>query len=116
MSDNIKLEIQCLRDDTGVEFKRWYDEAKQLASYIGTEEKTPMVQCNRSTVAADKPLIYYRRSSGIPFIDILLQQLNNHFSADNCWPVSALLSLILSLIVKLGKPPQSNLNHGMTNC
>jgi len=29
--DNIKSEIQCLRDDIDVEFQRWYDEAKQLA-------------------------------------------------------------------------------------
>ena len=26
MIDNIKSEIQCLRDDIGVEFQRWYDE------------------------------------------------------------------------------------------
>jgi len=39
-----------LRDNIGVEFQRWYDEAKQLASYIGTEEKmprVPKVQCNK---------------------------------------------------------------------
>ena len=119
MIDNIKSEIQCLRDDIGVEFQRWYDEAKQLASYIGTEEempRVPRVQCNRSNVPADTPLLYYKRSIGIPFIDILLQQLQNRFSVDICSPMSALLSLIPSLIVKLGMPPQSNLNHGMTTC
>jgi len=36
MTNNINSEIQCLRDDIGVEFQRWYDEAKQLASYIVT--------------------------------------------------------------------------------
>jgi len=30
-------------DDIGVEFQRWYDEAKQLASNIGTEEEMPRV-------------------------------------------------------------------------
>ena len=35
MIDNIKSDIQCLVDDIGVEFQRWYDEAKQLVSYIG---------------------------------------------------------------------------------
>jgi len=35
MIDDIKWEIQCLRNEIGVEFQRWY-EAKQLASYIGT--------------------------------------------------------------------------------
>jgi len=43
MIENIKSENQCLRDDIGVEFQTWYDEAKQLASYIGTEEEMPKV-------------------------------------------------------------------------
>jgi len=76
-----------------------------LASYISTEEEMPRVQCNRSNVPADTPLLYYERSTGIPFIDILLQQLQNRFSADNYWLVSSLLSLIPSLMLKLGKPP-----------
>jgi len=66
--------------------------------------RAPRVQCNRSNVSTDTPLLY-ERSIGIPFIDILLQQLHKHFSADNWWPVSPLLSLIQSLIVKLGMPP-----------
>ena len=110
MIDNIKSEIQCLRDDIGVEFQRSYVEAEQLASYIGPEKempRIPRVQCNRSNVPAETPLLYYERLISIPFINILLQQLQNNFSADNCWPVSAFLSLILSLIVvKLGMPPQ----------
>ena len=56
-------------------------------------------------MSADKPLLYYKRSIGIPLIDILLQQLQNRFSADNCRPVSALLSLIPSLMIKLGVSP-----------
>ena len=31
-------EIQCLRDDIGLEFQKWYDEAKQPTSYIGNEK------------------------------------------------------------------------------
>ena len=64
-----------MRDDHCVEYQRWYDEAKQLASYIGTKEempRVPKVQYNRSNVPADIPLLYYERSIGIPFIDILL--------------------------------------------
>jgi len=56
-----------LKDAIGVEFQRRYDEAKQLASYIGTEEEMPRVQrfqCNRSNVPADT-LLYYKRSIGI---------------------------------------------------
>jgi len=99
MIDNIKVKIQCLKGDIGVEFQRWYDEAKQLASYIGTEEemsKVPMIQCNSSKVPADTPLLHYKISIGIPFIDILLQQLQIQRA------VSALLSLIPYLIAKLG--------------
>jgi len=75
MIDNIRSETQRLRDDIGLEFQRWYVEAKQLASYIGTEEempRAPSVQCNRSSVPGDTPFLYYKRLIGIPFIDILL--------------------------------------------
>ena len=73
--------------DIGVEFQRWYDEAKQLASYIGTEEemsKVPMIQCNSSKVPADTSLLHYKRSIGIPFIDILLQ----HPESSECFAES----------------------------
>jgi len=59
-----------LSDDIGVEFQRWYDEAKKLVSYIGTEEemlRVPRVQCNRSNVPAGT-LLYYKRTIGIPFL------------------------------------------------
>ena len=62
--DNIKSEIQCLRDDIDIEFQRWYDEAKELASYVDTDGEMPRVskvQCNRSNVHANTPLIYYKR-------------------------------------------------------
>ena len=71
------------------EMVRWSKAAGFI--YIGTKGKLPRIpriQCNRSNVPADTPLCY-KRSIGIHFIDILLQQLQNHFSADNCWPVSA---------------------------
>jgi len=75
MIDNIKSEIQCLSDDISVDFYKLYDEAKQPASHIDTEEempRVPRVQCNTSNVPADRPLLYYKTSIGIPFIDILL--------------------------------------------
>jgi len=43
--------------------------------YIVTKEEMPRVprfQRNRSNIPADTPLLYYKRSTGIPFIDILL--------------------------------------------
>ena len=61
MIDHIKSEIQCLRDDIDVELQRWYDEAKQLASYIDTEDempRVPKVQFNRSSVHTSSLLIF----------------------------------------------------------
>jgi len=56
MIDNIKSEIPCLRDDVGVEFQRWYNEAKQLTSYISTEEEMPLsfvhLMCSSSHLEA----------------------------------------------------------------
>ena len=86
MIDNIKSKIQCLRYDIGVNFQVWYVEAKQLASYIGTEEKMPRgqrVQGNRSNVPVDTLMLYYKLSTSNHFIDILQQQLQNHFPGDN---------------------------------
>jgi len=69
----------------------------------------PRVQCNRSNVPADTTLFYYQRSIGIPLTDILPQQLQNRFCADNCRPVS----VIPYLIAKLGMLPteQFQLRH-----
>jgi len=102
-------------DDIGVEFKRWHNKAKQLASYIGTEDELPRVprvqvllnnsgkcpiqksiyyiinQCNRSNVPADTPILNYKRSISIPFIDILMQQLyysNRQLLASECFAES----------------------------
>ena len=77
--DNIKSEIPCLTDDIGVEFQRWYDEAEQLASYIGTEEEMPRVQCKRSNGPPDTPLLNNKKSIGVPFIDVVLEQLRLPF-------------------------------------
>ena len=58
MIDNIKSEIQCLREDSRI-------------PDIGTEEempRVPRIQCNMSNV----PLLYYNRST---VFDILLQML-----------------------------------------
>jgi len=46
----------------------------EVTSYIGTKDnmpRVPRVQCNRSNVP-DDTLLYYMRSIGIRFIDILL--------------------------------------------
>jgi len=56
MINNTKSEIQCFRNDIGLTFQRWYDEAKQLVSYIGTEAempRVPTIQSNRSNVDDD---------------------------------------------------------------
>ena len=60
MIGNIKSEVQCLRDDIVLEFQRWYEDIKQLASNLSTEDdiqRVPRVKCKRSNVFADTPLI-----------------------------------------------------------
>ena len=92
MIDNIKSEIQCLRVDIGVEFQRWHNEAKQLASYIGTEDerrRVPSVGCNTNRIYLLTHLFSITRDhTVIPFIDILVQQLQNRFSAGECFAES----------------------------
>jgi len=39
MIEDIKSEIQCLRNYIGVEFQRWHDEAKHLASCVVLKKK-----------------------------------------------------------------------------
>jgi len=79
--------------------------------------KVPRVQCNNSKVPANTALRYYKGLINFPFIDILLQQLQNHFSADNFHPVHGLLSLIPSLMVKLAMPPpEQSLDNEVSWC
>ncbi|KAK2164060.1 hypothetical protein LSH36_69g02015 [Paralvinella palmiformis] len=42
------------RHDIGVEFRRWYDKAKQLVSYIGTEQEIPRIP--RPKAAQNEPV------------------------------------------------------------
>ena len=72
-----------------------------------------MVQRNRSNVPA---VLYYKWTIGIYSIDILLHQLQTHFSADNCRPVNALLRVKPSLLVQLYMLPWRILSHGMMTC
>ena len=103
MIDNIKSEIQCLRDDIGVEFQRWYDEAKQQASYIGTEEE--MLRVPGFNVLGRMYLLthlFFITRDQLAFL-LLISYCNSCRTVSlqtTAGQMSALLSLISSLIVK----------------
>ena len=85
-------------------------EVKELAETVESAESIPrrtVVQRHRNNVDADTELEYYKRSLAIPMVDDLLQHLKDRFSADECWPVSALLQLVPKVIVKQTNIPIS---------
>ena len=88
--------VTCIDETIDV----WYTQT--LADTIGSVEETPRrtkAQRFRANIRAESPQEYYRRSALIPFIDELLQQLNDRFSMDNRHVIQCLFSTIPSLIV-----------------
>ena len=99
MIDEVTSNIHANIDET---IDVWYKQAQTLANTIGFVEETPRrkkAQIFRANIRADSPQEYYRRSVLIPFIDELLQQLNDRFSMDNRQAIQCLFSIIPSLIV-----------------
>ena len=102
MIDEVISNIHALRSNIDETFDIWYKQAQTLADTIGSVEETPRrtkTQMFRANVPAESPQGYYKRSVLIPFIDELLQQLNDRFSMDNRHVIQCLFSIILSLIV-----------------
>ena len=102
MIDEVISNILALRSNIDETFEVWYKQVQTLADAIGSVEETPRrtkAQRFRSNVPAESPQEYYKRSVLIPFIDELLQQLNDRFSKDNRHVIQCLFSIIPSLIV-----------------
>jgi len=58
---------------------------RNKVSYIGTKEEmqtVPRVQGNRSNIPVDTPLLYCKRSIGIPFIECFAES-NTIFDGQN---------------------------------
>ena len=103
MIDEVISNIHALRSNIDETFDVWYKQAQILADTIGSVDETPRrtkAQRFRANVpAAESPQEYYNRSVLIPFIDELLQQLNDRFSMDYRYVIQCLFSIIPSLIV-----------------
>ena len=102
--DEVISNIHALRSNIDEAFDVWYKQAQSLADAIGSVEETPRrtkAQRFRANVPAESPQEYYKRSVLIPFIDELLQQLDDtcRFSMDNTHVIQCLFSIIPSLIV-----------------
>ena len=102
MIDEVTSNIHALRSNIDETIDVWYKQAQTLADTIGSVEETPRrkkAQIFRANIRADSPQEYYKISVLIPFIDELLQQLNDRFSMDNRQVIQCLFSIIPSLIV-----------------
>ena len=101
MIDEVISNIHALRSNIDETFDVLYKQTQTLADTIGSVEETPrtIAQRFRANVPAENPQEYYKRSVLIPFIDELLQQLNDRFSMDNRHVIQCLFSIIPSLIV-----------------
>ena len=67
---------------TGIKFQM----AVEIAEEVGTEKPSIPRMCNRQTqrsnVEADIPEVYYRRSLTAPFLDHLLQEMEDRFTTN----------------------------------
>ena len=102
MIDEVISNIHALRSNIDETIDVWYKQAQTVADTIGSVEETPRrakAQSFRAYVPAESPQEYYKISVLIPFIDELLQQLNDGFSMDNRQVIKCLFSIIPSLIV-----------------
>lgn len=79
--DALFAELKEMRADADQSFKAIFSSAKAIATEIGIEIKVPRVvarQVNRENYEGC-PEAYYRRSIFIPFLDHLLEELNERF-------------------------------------
>ena len=92
-------QLKELREELDDWNKIWFQLAVEIAEAEGTEKPSIPRMCNkqtqRSTVEADVPEVYYRRS----FLDHLLQEMENRFST-NAKVATLGLCLVPSTICK----------------
>ena len=92
-------ELKTIRADEHL-LHEWYMQAESLASDVDVEAEVPRTvrrQLGRDNVEHSSPEEYYRRSTALPLLDHLIQQLEERFGEHHVY-VSKLLSLIPSFL------------------
>ena len=96
-------QLKELREELDDWNKIWFQMAVEIAEEVGTEKPSIPRICNRQTqrsnVEAYVPEVYYRRSMTAPFLDHLLQEMEDRFST-NAKVATLGLCLVPSTICK----------------
>ena len=96
-------QLKELREELDDWNKIWFQMAVEIAEEVGTENPSIPRMCNkqtqRSNVEADIPEVYYRRSLTAPFLDHLLQEMEDRFTT-NAKVATLGLCLVPSTICK----------------
>jgi hypothetical protein len=99
--DTIKAEFKSIRENAETEFKAVFQEMVRMRASVTDEAINIPRRCGRQTlrsnVEADTPEDYWRRTVFVPFIDHLLQELDNRFSQINSSAIPGLLLLPCNL-------------------
>ena len=96
----VQEQLKELREQIDDWHKIWFQLAVDMAEEVGTEKPSIPRRCNRrANVEAEIPEVYYRRSLTIPFLDHLLQELDDRFSS-NAKVATLGLCLVPSVISK----------------
>ena len=103
IDDTVAL-IQQYRSEIEVFHDKVYDEAKELAEDIGSNEEKPRTVNGRQmqccNIPAETTTEYFKRSLTIPFLDYLLSEMKERFSVTNRQAVTAILSLLPQIAIK----------------
>ncbi|XP_073251404.1 52 kDa repressor of the inhibitor of the protein kinase-like [Porites lutea] len=101
MISDTEKELKEKRDEAEAVFKRWYSNAVELSSDLGTEPSVPRTasrQQHRANAPHDTPEEYYRRNLFVPFLDHITQEMSSRFGNTQKTAVQ-LLGLVPSITV-----------------
>ena len=93
-----------LRTEVDDRFDVWYMEVKRLLNSLGLKKKMCRAKASiyRTTHPAKDPKEQFKRAIAIPFIHDVNNQLAERFPKSSVTAVSAFMSLILSVIGRMG--------------
>lgn len=111
--NQVKIQLQILRDNATDEFNKLYEEANRLGGLINVEESMPRIcitQRNRQNVPFQNTKEFYKRTVFIPHLDDILLSLNERFLSHH-EIINSLQYVLPNMIVD---KPYSNLKTAVT--